>query len=66
MGFYSRNDRNVFAATAAEEERRRLDAEAASGLLREAEDAGHDRSRGDRRGSLAGRRVARIRHALGR
>ena len=66
MGFYSRNDRSAFAALEAEEERRRLDAEAASGWLRDVEDAEHDRSPGDRRGSLAGRLVARIRHALGR
>jgi hypothetical protein len=65
MGFY-RNDRNVFTALAANEERRRLDEEAASGRLRAVEASEDARARDDQRRGLAGRIRSRIRRVLGR
>lgn len=66
MGFYSRNDRNVFAAAAAEEERRRLGEQAAGGRMGDASEVdGVQPTRGRRLGWIS-RIAGRIRSAIGR
>jgi hypothetical protein len=70
MGFYSRNDQAALAAQAAEEARRRLDAEAASDRLRTIDDAEHGRPRVGWRpwslGALLGRVLEGIARVFGK